>query len=160
MALLQVRLEAFAEGADVTLGAETLRWDGWPSCPCGCSTTALKLTRAGHVPKCSCRSCTGRRSQRKGKAGQAKTHRALGGTGFTPSNEESARPYTVEVTVMPEVKVGAQIPASWDKFVGSAWFEDALSQTRRAVPVGSNALPCVVLRGDWAVIDIRAKRNR
>jgi hypothetical protein len=118
---------------------------------------ALKLTRTGHVPKCTCRSCTGRRNQRKGKAGQAKTHRALGGTGFTPSNEESARPYQIEVTVMPEVKVGAQIPASWDKFVGTDWFRRALSQSARAVPVGSGALPCVVLRGDFAIVDIRPK---
>lgn len=128
-------------------------------CPCGCGETGSKLsTKTGHVVKaCSCASCRGRRNQAKGKRGQAKTHRALDGQGFTPSNEESARPYTVEVTVMPEVKAGAQIPANFDRFISSDWFRHALSQSTRAVPVGSGARPCVVIRGDWAVVDIRRR---
>jgi hypothetical protein len=61
--------------------------------------------------------------------------------------------------VMPEVKTGQQIPASWDKFVSSEFFRRALSQSERAVPFGSGALPCVVLRGDFAVVDIRRRKK-
>lgn len=133
-------------------------WAPLDPCPCGCSTVAHKLSvKSGHVVGCACMSCRNRRNQRKGKRGQALTHQRLGGTGFTPSNEESARPYQVEVTVMPEVKAGAQIPKSFDSFVASTWFRHALSQSERAVPVGSGALPCVVIRGAWAVIDIRKR---
>jgi hypothetical protein len=84
-------------------------------------------------------------------------HKRLGGDGFTPSNEESARPYTVEVTVMPESKTGDQIPKSWDTFVKSEWLRRAFSQSERAVPVGSGALPAVVIRGDFCIVDIRRK---
>lgn len=130
-------------------------------CPCGCGQTGSKLSfKTGHVARsCTCRSCIGRRNQRKGKAGQAKTHRRLGGQGFTPSNEESARPYTIECVVMPEVKAGEQIPANWDRFIASDWFRRALSQSSRAVPVGSGALPCVVIRGDFAIVDLRLSKR-
>lgn len=136
-------------------------WQGWPACPCGCGVDGLKLSvKTGHVARdCACRPCIGRRNQQKGKRAQAKTHRALGGTGFTPSNEESARPYQVEVTVMPEVKHGQQVPANFDRFIESEWFRRALDQSSRAVPTGSGALPCVVIRGQWAVIDIRGRRT-
>lgn len=133
-------------------------WQDWPACPCGCGVDGLKLTKVGHVIGCGCRSCIGRRNQAKGKRTQAKTHRRLGGTGFTPSNEESARPYQVEVTVMPEVKAGQQIPATFDRFIETDWFRRALDQSTRAVPTGSGALPCVVIRGEWAVIDIRGRK--
>lgn len=129
-----------------------------PECICGCGEFNLKTQlKTGHVVGCKCPSCIGRRNRYKGQRAQAKTHRRLGGQGFTPSNEESARPYTVECMVMPEVKTGEQIPASWDKFVSSEFFRRALSQSERAVPFGSGALPCVVIRGDFAVVDIRRK---
>lgn len=134
-------------------------WEAWPACPCGCGVDALKLTKYGHVIGCACRSCIGRRSQRAGKRAQAKGHRALGGQGFTPSNEESARPYQIEVTVMPEHKTGQQVPATFDRFITTDWFRRALDQSTRAVPTGSGALPCVVIRGQWAVIDIRGGRK-
>jgi hypothetical protein len=126
-------------------------------CPCGCSATGSKLSfKTGHVARtCLCRPCIGTRNQRKGKRGQAKAHRALGGTGFTPSNEESGRPYLL--LVLPEVKAGAQIPASWDRFTETEWFRRALSQSSRAVPFGSGALPAVVIRGDWLVADLRGR---
>ena len=134
-------------------------------CPCktedpasGCGMLGTKITKFGHLVGCGCRPCTGRRSKRKGHAAQAKMHRRLGGVGFTPHDEESARPYTVEVTVMPESKTGSQVPASFDRFVGTEWFRRALSQSERAIPHGSGALPCVVIRGDWALVDIRRKR--
>lgn len=129
-------------------------------CPCGCDQTASKLSlRTGHVVGCACRPCTGRRSQKKGKAAQRKTHQNLGGQGFTPSNEESARPYTVEVVLMPEVKTGGQVPASWDKLIGTDWFRRAMSQSERAVPIGSGAYPCVAIRGDYVIVDIRKGRG-
>jgi hypothetical protein len=86
-------------------------------------------------------------------------HKRLGGEGFTPSNEESARPYHIECIVMPESKTGGQIPKSWDTFIATEFFRRALSQSERAVPCGSGALPCVVLRGDFAVVDIRRRQK-
>jgi hypothetical protein len=85
-------------------------------------------------------------------------HKRLGGEGFTPTNEESARPYHVECLVMPESKVGGQVPTSFAKFVATEWFRRAMSQSSRGIPVGSGALPCVVIKGDYAVIDIRRKK--
>ena len=124
---------------------------GWTSC----IVEGTKLTRYGHLVGCTCRPCLGRRSKRKGQKAQAKMHKRLGGQGFTPSNEESARPYEVTVLVMPESKTGGQVPASWDKFVGTEWFRRALDQSTRAMPVGSGVLPAVVIRGDWCIVDIR-----
>jgi hypothetical protein len=86
-------------------------------------------------------------------------HRALGGQGFTPSNEESARPYTVEVSVMPESKAGAQIPKSFDSFLSTDWFRRALSQSERSAPFGAGVLPSVVLRGRWLIVDLKPKRG-
>jgi len=129
-------------------------------CVCGCGEVNLKTQlKTGHVVGCTCRPCIGRRNRRKGQKAQAKMHKNLGGTGFTPTNEESARPYHVECILMPEGKTGKQVPKSWDDFVSSEWFRHALSQSSRAVPFGSGALPCVVLRGDFAVVDIRRKKK-
>lgn len=137
-------------------------------CPCGCGGVSLKgLTKRGHVPGCGtprsgatkpCSSCQGSRNKRKGQRAQARAHRALGGEGFTPSNEESARPYLIEVCVMPEVKTGEQVPRSFEKLIASEWFRHALSQSARAAPVGSGARPAVVIRGDWCIIDLRRPR--
>lgn len=136
---------------------EGQHWADWPNCPCGCGVTSLKLTVFGHAKGCRCRPCTGRRSQKKGKAAQARTHQRLGGTGFTPSNEESARPYTI--TAMPEVKTGGQVPASWDKFLKTEWFRRALDQSQRGLPTGSGAKASVSMRGDFLIIDMRPKRG-
>jgi hypothetical protein len=137
-----------------------LPWPGFPLCPCGCEAEGMKLQlrHDGHLVGCECPVCRGRRNRRKGQAGQARTHKRLGGQGFTPTNEESARPYHVECLVMPEVKTGQQIPKSFDTFINTEWFRRALNQSVRALPVGSGALPCVVIRGDYAVIDIRRKK--
>jgi hypothetical protein len=136
-------------------------WAPFSACPCGaCSVVSAKLSvRTGHVRGCACSSCRNRRNRAKGHAAQAKAHRALGGKGFTPSNEESARPYEVTVAILPESKTGSQIPAAWDRFVATDWFRGALSQSERACPVGTGVLPAVVLRGDWVVVDIRRKRH-
>jgi hypothetical protein len=130
-----------------------------PTCVCGCGEVNLKIQlKTGHVVGCRCPSCIGRRNRRKGHAAQARAHKRLGGQGWTPTEESSARPYQVECLVMPEVKTGQQIPKSWDTFIKTEWFRRALSQSERAVPFGSGALPCVVLRGDFAVVDIRRKK--
>lgn len=125
-------------------------------CPClVCYQIGTKLTKYGHLIGCTCRPCLGRRSRRKGQKAQAKMHRRLGGEGFTPTHEEAARPYEVTVTVMPESKTGSQVPASFDRFIGTEWFRRALDQSTRATPVGTGVRPAIVIRGDWVVIDIR-----
>lgn len=128
-------------------------WRPYDSCPCGCGVRSHKLTKHGHAIWCACKACIGRRNRRKGQRAQRQMHQRLGGTGWTPANEESARPYTL--TIMPESKTGDQIPAAWDRFVATAWFRRALEQSRRAAPAGSGARPAVVIRGDWAIVDIR-----
>jgi len=133
-------------------------------CPCvdegakpNCYVIGTKLTRFGHLVGCACASCQGRRNRRSGQRAQARTHKRLGGEGFTPTHEEAARPYTVEVTVMPETKNGKQIPASFDKFIGTDWFRRALDQSARATPVGAGVRPAVSIRGQWVIVDIRGK---
>jgi hypothetical protein len=135
-------------------------------CPCNleiqgrrCTMVGTKLTRYGHLVACSCPTCTGRRNKRSGQRAQAKMHKRLGGEGFTPTHEEAARPYTIEVTVMPESKTGGQVPANWDRFIATDWFRRALDQSTRATPVGSGVLPAVVIRGDWAIVDIRGHKR-
>jgi hypothetical protein len=130
-------------------------------CPCGCGATASRLSvKTGHVRgTCKCRPCIGSRNQRKGKRGQAKTHRALGGTSFTPHHEESGRPYTIEVSVLPEVKTGAQIPASWAKFIATDWWRRAYSQSERGAPIGTGVLPAVVLEGRWCIVDLKPRKG-
>ena len=86
-------------------------------------------------------------------------HKRLGGEGFTPTHEEGARPYVVEIAIMPESKTGGQVPASWDKFLATEWFRRALDQSARAAPVGSGVLPAVVIRGDWCLVDIRGRKH-
>ena len=129
-------------------------------CPCGCEQVGTKLTVFGHLKGCHCSTCIGRRNQRKGKAAQAKTHRALGGTGFTPSNEESGRPYLVEVSVLPEVKTGQQIPANWARFISSDWFRRALAQSAKSAPFGTGTVPAVVIDGVWLIADLRNHREK
>ena len=139
--------------------------------PCACDrpacdvvgTKLVKPLEPGdpqHLKGCKCPPHTGKRNQAKGKRGQAKTHRNLGGLGFTPSNEESGRPYVVEVSILPEVKSGSQVPKSFDTFIKSEWFRHALSQAERSAPYGAGVMPAVVIRGDWCIVDIRKKREQ
>ena len=130
-------------------------------CPCGCGETGSKLSfKTGHVARsCKCAPCRGRRNQAKGKRGQAKTHKRLGGTSWTPTHEESGRPYTIEVSVLPEVKTGQQIPVSWSKFVSTEWFRRAYEQSERAVPFGTGVVPAVVLEGRWLIADLKPKKG-
>jgi hypothetical protein len=126
-------------------------------CPCGCGSTGSKLSfKTGHVARmCTCLSCRNTRNVKKGKRGQARTHAALGGQGFTPYHEESGRFY--DLTVRPEVKAGDQVPATFHRFIGTDWFRRALSQSERAIPVGIDARPCVSIDGRWLVVDLKTK---
>lgn len=126
-------------------------------CPCGCEATGSKLNRFGHVALyCNCFSCRNRRNQKRGKRAQAKSHRLLGGVGFTPHDEESGKTYSVECQI--EVKQGLQIPASFVKFSRLDWTREALSQAERAIPVGVQAFPTLCLQpvggGMWLMVKV------
>lgn len=125
-------------------------------CPCGCSATGSKLSfKTGHVARsCECMSCRNSRNVKRGKRGQAKGHRALGGVGITPSNEESVNGYDIRVQV--EHKAGAQIPQHFRSFIAGEWFRHALSQAERARRIGDGAMPSVMIDGRWLVVDCRS----
>jgi hypothetical protein len=133
-------------------------WKPYDTCECeeDCGVISFKRKKNGHNVGCKCRSCIGKRNQAKGQAAQRKTHQALGGVGFTPSNEESGRP--LPVFVMPEVKTGGQVPASFDKFLDTDWFKRALGQSERAMPIGSGVKPSVsIVKGEtiWLVVKVK-----
>ena len=127
-------------------------------CPCGftdwgpCKVFGTKLTRYGHLVGCACSSCIGRRNRRSGQKTEAKRHRRLGGQGQTP-RDELAYSYSINVTT--EDKHGTQIPISFHSFIDTVWFKRALRQAEKKVPVGSDALPILVLdcgrKGMWMV---------
>ena len=129
-------------------------WEGWPACPCGCGVEGLKLQERHdkHLVGCTCRPCIGRRNRRSGQKTEAKRHRRLGGQGQTP-RDELAYSYSLNVTT--EDKHGAQIPASFLKFIDLEWTRHALRQAEKKVPTGSDALPILVLdcgrKGMWMV---------
>jgi hypothetical protein len=126
-------------------------------CPCGeeaCKMLGTKLRQDGHLVGCGCTSHRNSRNQKKGKRAQAKGHRALGGIGFTPSNEESHGAYDLRVQV--EHKTGEQVPASFRKFVTLDWTRRALNQAERAVRVGDGAHPSVMIDGRWLIVDCRS----
>ena len=143
---------------------------GFGLCPCqmqvgvlvpGCGVVGTKLTRYGHLVGCTCRSCLGRRNRRKGQATEAKRHRRLGGQSQTP-RDELAYSYSVNVTT--EDKTGAQIPASFTKFLGLDWTRYALRQAEKKLPVGSDVLPALFLdcgrSGTWLLVRVPKKGLR
>lgn len=86
-----------------------------------------------------CRSCLATRNRNFGRAVQREMHVALGGTGVSPTHEESGRGYTIEamtVSVHPEAKGGAQIPKNLVTFLDTDWYRRALSQSQRSLPIG------------------------
>ena len=135
-------------------------------CPCGemryifgethsvisCGVIGTKLQKNGHLVGCKCRECIGRRNRRSGQKTEAKRHRRLGGQGQTP-RDELAFSYSINITT--EDKSGKQIPATIRAFIESNWFRHTLQQAEKKVPVGSDALPMVVLdlgrKGMWMV---------
>jgi hypothetical protein len=133
-------------------------WKPYDTCPCGCGVIHQKLKRNNHVIGCKCRPCLGTRNRAKGQRAQAKGHRALGGVGFTPGNEESVGGYDVRLQV--EWKTGAQIPASFTKFVGLDWTRRALSQANRARRVGDGSMPAVgLIIGGKTYLVVEANRD-
>jgi hypothetical protein len=132
-------------------------WHPYEPCPCGCEEIHQKLKRNGHVVGCRCRSCIGTRNRRKGHAAQAKGHRALGGVGFTPTNEESTGGYPIRVQVEHKTGYGAN-RVRFDQFIETAFFKEALKQAKKALRVGDGAMPGVMLDGRWLIVD--TKRNK
>ena len=134
-------------------------WHPFDFCPCGdvrCPQAA-KLTRKGHVVGCVCRGCIGKRNRGKGQRAQANAHKRLGGKGNTPTHEEWGPGY--EITVWPEVKQGAQVPASFTKFLDTDWFRRALQQAEKSCPVGNQSFPAVYLQlpgatTGWLVVKV------
>lgn len=136
-------------------------------CACGesaCEQIGTKLSKAldeetaPHLVGCRCIRHRNRRNQSKGKRGQAKGHRALGGQGMTPSNEESVGGYDVRCQV--EWKTGEQIPASFTKFVSLDWTRRALSQANRARRIGDGSMPTVgIVIGGKTYLVVEANRD-
>lgn len=135
-------------------------WEGWPACPCGCGMEGLKLsTKTGHLVRlCTCTSCVHRRSQAKGKRGQAKGHRALGGIGFTPSNEESTNAYEIRVQVEHKHGYKGQTTKLYG-FIATEFFRRALSQAERARRVGDGSMPAVMFDGRWLLVDCKRGKD-
>ncbi len=132
-------------------------------CPCGdevCTAWGtILLKKTGHLRGCGCSSCRNGGNYRAGHGIQQTTHERLGGTGRAPTNEDRALPYVVEAAIMPESKTGDQVPDSWQKFVASKWFVDALRQARRAAPIGANVFPAVAVDAEFVILDIRPQRQ-
>ena len=145
------------------LGPCPCRFEVWSAGqpPTTCRIEGTKLKKNGHLVGCGCRSCIGTRNRAKGQATEAKRHRRLGGQGQTP-RDELAYSYSVNVTT--EDKTGAQIPASFTKFLGLDWTRHALRQAEKKLPVGSDALPALFLdcgrAGTWLVVEVPKKGLR
>lgn len=81
-------------------------------------------------------------------------HRALGGQGRSRHNEESNKPYNIEVTTMPEHKESG-IPKKLLDGLEGEWLADAMSQAERGAPIGSHVLPAVGIMHRWLIVDLR-----
>lgn len=146
----------------------TGKWVPFAECPCleRCGVRAAKLSvRSGHARGCTCRSCLGRRNRAKGQRTQARMHRRLGGTGFTPQHEEGAVGYELTVWLIPEAKTGKQVPRKLASSIESDWFRRALRQSERAIPHGSTAMPAVYFElpgssGGWLLMPVPATLDK
>lgn len=127
-------------------------------CPCGvprCDVLGTKLTRAGHLKGCRCASCVGRRNKRKGQAGEARAHRALGGVGPT-IRDDLFHLYSINISL--EVKTGNHTPAKLVAAIQSEFMRHAFAQASKKTPVGTDAFPAVMLQphggGQYLVVDV------
>jgi hypothetical protein len=82
-------------------------------------------------------------------------HKALGGRGRPPRQEEWANAYSLEVKV--ESKVGTQVAPIFLRLIHNEWFLAALGQAERSIPVGMAANAAVYLEpsraeGRWLVV--------
>lgn len=137
-------------------------WLPYSPCPCGCDVTASKLSvKSGHVVKCECHSCRGRRNQRKGKRGEHNRHRNLGGVGFTPQ-DELGHAYSVEIVT--QDKKGSVIPRNFVTFIESEFYRHAISQAERSIPVGVQASPSLYLEpaggGAFLVVQVIPRKRK
>lgn len=136
-------------------------WPGWPACPCECGVEALKLKRNGHVIGCRCRPCIGTRNKRKGYKTEARGHKRLGGKGGTV-RDDLYHAYSLNHSV--EMKGGAQVPQTFINFILGAWIKDAMGQAVKKIPVGSDALPSVLIELSpsraYLVTDVSGKELR
>jgi hypothetical protein len=133
-------------------------------CPCewdGCQVIGTKLTKAGHLKGCACRSCLGRRNRRKGQAGEARAHRALGGIGST-IRDDLFHAYSLNISL--ETKSGNQCPARMVTAIRSEFMRKALRQATKKIPVGADAFPAVMLQphggGQYLVVDVSGRSLR
>lgn len=137
-------------------------WDGFPKCPCpvpDCFGQKL-AKKSGHVVGCSnkCVPCRNRRNKTRGQANQRKGHRALGGEGTTPSNEEAVGGYPI-VCQVEHKDLGPSVPVGFMQFIGTDWFRRALSQAERARRVGDGSMPAVMLDGRWLIVDCKKNQD-
>lgn len=140
-------------------------------CPCNpgfpeagrpwCDVEGTKLKRNGHLVGCKCRSCIGTRNKRKGYKAEARAHKRLGGQGGTV-RDDLFHAYSLNHSV--EVKTGAQVPKTFRTFISGAWIADALRQAEKKLPVGSDALPTVLIELSpskaYLVTDVSGKELR
>lgn len=136
-------------------------WVPYMPCVCGCGVTAAKahMKPPWHSHGCKCPACRGFRNQKKGKAGEYRRHRRLGGEGGTP-HDELAYCYSINITT--QDKVGYQIPASFVSFIGSEFARHAFRQAEKKLPVGSDAMPTLYLEvtpSDWYLLVKGRGRN-
>jgi hypothetical protein len=140
-------------------------WEPGDPCPCGCGVVSLKFVKplrsSGqfHLQGCKCRSHIGKRNRAKGQRAQRNAHQRLGGTGMTPSNEESGLAYEVTLLVRPEVKKGEQVSKRLLAALSLAWSRRAFRQSEKAIPEGSGILPAVYVEPDgetdaWIIVRV------
>lgn len=150
-----------AENARADLAAIRSTWKPYQECPCPtetCKVIGWKLKKNGHVVGCICRPCIGKRSQKKGRAGQTKGHQALGGVGVSPGNEEATGAYDIRVQV--EHKRGYKgYTTKLYGFITTEFFRRALSQADRARRVGDGSMPGVMFDGRWLLVDCKRGKD-
>ena len=134
------------------------------ACPCesdNCTELGTKLTKFGHLKGCSCRSCTGRRNRRKGQAGEARAHKALGGVGPTV-RDDLFHLYSLNASV--ETKTGNHVPTRLIDAIRSEFMRHAFHQAAKKIPVGADAYPAVMLQphggGQYLVVDVSGRSLR
>lgn len=138
-------------------------------CACGdsvCTQIGTKLSKAldentpQHLVGCRCIRHRNRNNKRKGRASEARAWKQLGGVGMTRT-DDTYHPFPLEFDY--ENKVGEQIPAKFREFVNSVWFQHAMFQATKKIPVGEGALPALRLElapsRAYLVVDISPRKN-
>lgn len=133
-------------------------------CPCQhprCDVIGTKLTRQGYLVGCKSPQAVGKRNKKKGQRGEARAHKLLGGTGPT-IRDDLFHLYSINISL--EVKTGNQVPAKLVSSVESEFMRSAFGQARKKIPVGTDALPAVLVQphggGSYLVVDVGGKTLR